>query len=182
MKKVTNFVVIIVILSTVAIIGLSFIGCKQTTPEAITVVTTVINTSTTTVATTAAITSAATAETTAKETETITKYTTSDQIKVTKPTPNQVIQSPLIVEGEARGTWYFEATFPVKLLDANGDVIASNPAQAQGEWMTEDFVLFKAELVFEKPSTDTGILILQKDNPSDLPENDASIEIPIRFK
>ncbi|MCL5073894.1 MAG: Gmad2 immunoglobulin-like domain-containing protein [Actinobacteria bacterium] len=178
MKKVTNFEIIIVILSIVAIIGLSFVGCKQAIP----VTTTAATTAVTTAATTAAITSATTAaETSAKETETTVKDTTSDQIKVTKPTPNQLIQSPLIVEGEARGTWFFEATFPVKLLDANGNIIASNPAQAQGDWMTEGFVPFKVQLDFVRPATDTGVLILQKDNPSGLSENDAKIEIPVRF-
>ena len=119
--------------------------------------------------------------TTAIETETTAKETISDQIRVTKPQPNQLIESPLMIEGEARGTWFFEATFPVKLLDANGDMIATYFAQAQGEWMTEDFVLFKAQLIFEKPVTDTGVLILEKDNPSGLTENDANIEIPVSF-
>ena len=119
--------------------------------------------------------------TTAIETETTAKETISDQIRVTKPQPNQLIESPLMIEGEARGTWFFEATFPVKLLDANGDVMATYFAQAQGEWMTEDFVLFKAQLIFEKPVTDTGVLILEKDNPSGLTENDANIEIPVSF-
>ena len=119
--------------------------------------------------------------TTAIETETTAKETISDQIRVTKPQPNQLVESPLMIEGEARGTWFFEATFPVKLLDANGDVIATYFAQAQGEWMTEDFVLFKAQLIFEKPVTDTGVLILEKDNPSGLTENDANIEIPVSF-
>jgi hypothetical protein len=119
--------------------------------------------------------------TTAIETATTAKETISDQIRVTKPQPNQLIESPLMIEGEARGTWFFEATFPVKLLDASGDVIATYFAQAQGEWMTEDFVLFKAQLIFEKPVTDTGVLILEKDNPSGLTENDANIEIPVSF-
>ena len=121
-------------------------------------------------------------ETEATASETNTKDNTSDQIKVTNPIPNQVVESPLTVEGEATGTWFFEATFPVNLLDANGDVIASNPAKAQGEWMTQDFVPFIAQLIFEKPATDTGVLVLKKDNPSGLPENDASIEIPILFE
>lgn len=119
--------------------------------------------------------------TSAMEAETTIKDTNSDQIKVINPQPNQVIQSPLIITGEARGTWYFEATFPLKLMDANGNEIATHYAQAEGEWMTEDFVPFKAELIFEKPSTDTGILILEKNNPSGLPENDDSIEIFLKF-
>ena len=109
------------------------------------------------------------------------KGASTDQIKVTKPLPNDVVVSPLTIEGEARGTWFFEATFPVKLLDANGDAIAIHFAQAQDEWMTEDFVAFKAQIEFEKPSTDTGMLILEKDNPSGLPENDADIRIPVSF-
>ena len=129
---------------------------------------------------TEAITAKETVAITVKETETTAKDT-SNHIKVTKPLPNQLVESPITIEGEARGTWFFEATFPVKLMDADGNLIAAHFAQAQGEWMTEDFVLFAAELIFEKPSTDTGILILEKDNPSGLPENDASIEIPVRF-
>ena len=120
-------------------------------------------------------------ETTSNETETTSKEPAEDRIKVTKPLPNQVIENPLIIEGEARGTWFFEASFPVKLLDANGNVIASHFAQAQSDWMTENFVAFKAQIEFEKPSTDTGVLVLEKDNPSGLPENDAKIEIPVRF-
>jgi len=176
MKKVTNFTVIIVILSTVVIIGLLFVGCKQDMPATTTAATTAA-------VSTSAITSATTAtETTAEETETTVKDAASDQIKVTKPTPNQVIQSPLAVEGEARGTWYFEASFPVKLLDANGNVIAASPAQAQSDWMTDNFVPFKVQIEFKKPATSTGVLVLEKDNPSGLPKNAAKIEIPIRFE
>ena len=114
--------------------------------------------------------------TTSEETEAIT-----DQIRVSNPLSNQMIQSPLIIEGEALGTWFFEGVFPIMLLDSNGNAVARHFAQAQGEWMTEDFVPFKAQIEFEKPSTDTGILILEKDNPSGLPENDAKFEIPVRF-
>jgi hypothetical protein len=102
-------------------------------------------------------------------------------IKVTRPLLNEEISSPLKIEGEARGTWFFEASFPVKLTDQSGAVIASGIAQAQGDWMTENFVPFKAELVFI-PTSISGIIILEKDNPSGLPENSKSIEIPVVFK
>ena len=36
----------------------------------------------------------------------------ADMIRVDAPRPNQVIQSPLTVKGEARGAWFFEASFP----------------------------------------------------------------------
>jgi hypothetical protein len=102
-------------------------------------------------------------------------------IQITKPRPNETIQSPLEIKGEARGYWFFEADFPVKLLDENGELIASGIAQAQGDWMTEDFVPFESILEFEVPETDKGVLILEKDNPSGLPENADELRIPVRF-
>jgi hypothetical protein len=122
------------------------------------------------------------AETIPSEIETVLKNNISDQIRVIEPKPGQLIQSPVIVEGRARGTWFFEATFPVKLLDANRNVIASHYAQTHEEWMTEDFISFKAQIEFTRPSTATGIIVLEKNNPSDLNEYDAEIEIPIRFE
>ena len=106
-----------------------------------------------------------------------------DLIKVTAPLPNAVIQSPLTITGEARGFWFFEASFPVKLFDANGKELEINPTyiQAQGEWMTEEFVQFQAQIEFTKPSTKKGTLILKKDNPSGLPENADELIIPIFF-
>jgi len=104
-----------------------------------------------------------------------------EMIKLASPKPGDTVSSPLLIKGEARGTWYFEASFPVKLLDADGNIIAVHYAQAQGEWMTEEFVPFTSELIFDTPQTETGTLILQKDNPSGLEENDASIEIPVKF-
>ncbi len=108
--------------------------------------------------------------------------TTSSLIRLTTPQPNTEITSPLIVTGEARGNWYFEASFPVRLLDGTGKEIAVTPAQAKGDWMTTNFVPFRAELTFVAPSTKEGTLVLQKDNPSGLPGNADEVKIPIRFK
>ena len=91
-----------------------------------------------------------------------------------------MVTSPLTVRGEARGTWYFEASFPVKLYDSNGTQIAITPAQAQSDWMTVDFVPYEAVLTFTA-TTQTGTLVLEKDNPSGEPANAASISIPVQF-
>lgn len=113
----------------------------------------------------------------------------NDMIKVVSPKANELVSSPLVVSGQARGTWYFEASFPVRLVDANGVELAVVPAQAQGDpatgevsWMTEDFVPFLATLNFAQPNSDTGKLILEKDNPSGLPEHADQVEIPVRFR
>ncbi|MDO8521451.1 MAG: Gmad2 immunoglobulin-like domain-containing protein [bacterium] len=104
-----------------------------------------------------------------------------ERIRVHTPTPNALIQSPFLVSGEARGSWYFEASFPVRLLDGNDEELAILPAQAQSEWMTPEFVPFELLLKWNTPKTKTGKLVLMKDNPSGLPEYDASVSIPVRF-
>lgn len=95
--------------------------------------------------------------------------------------PQAEIRSPVTVRGEIRGNWFFEGSFPVRILDANGKELAVVPARARGEWMTTDFVPFEATLEFASPATPTGTLVLEKDNPSDLPENAGAVRIPIRF-
>lgn len=106
-----------------------------------------------------------------------------DLIRLAEPRPNAEIKSPLTITGEARGTWFFEASFPVQLLLGDGRVLAEAPAQAEGEWMTENFVPFRATLTFEVPVTASrkGTLVLKKDNPSGLPEHDDELRIPVSF-
>jgi hypothetical protein len=106
----------------------------------------------------------------------------SDLIKVDNPRPNQIIESPLFIKGKARGSWYFEASFPIKLFDDNGFLLGARSAQALGDWMTTDFVDFSATLPFAVPSTPNGRLVLEKDNPSGLPENADELIIPVYFK
>jgi hypothetical protein len=107
--------------------------------------------------------------------------TKNDLIKVTNPVPNQLVSSPLTITGSARGNWYFEGSFPVEILDANGKQLAIKPAQAQGEWMTTNFVPFSVTLTFAKPTTATGTIVLHKDNPSDESKFDDELRIPVRF-
>ncbi len=104
-----------------------------------------------------------------------------DLIRVTSMKNNQVVDGSFTVTGEARGTWYFEASFPVRIEDAGGKVLAQGPAQAQGEWMTEDYVPFSITLNFVKPESGNGFIVFEKDNPSGLPENANELRVPIQF-
>lgn len=106
-----------------------------------------------------------------------------DQIRLTVPRPSTVIESPLTLRGEARGSWYFEASFPIRLIDADGNEVGlSQPyVMTEEEWMTENFVPFEETITFQSPETDTGVLILEKSNPSGMPENADELRIPIRF-
>ena len=106
----------------------------------------------------------------------------SNLIRVTKPARNAVAKSPLQIEGEARGVWYFEASFPVSLYDANGKLLARGPAMTAEEWMTQNFVPFALGLKFDPPTTATGTLVFEKDNPSGLPEHADEYRMPVRFR
>lgn len=104
-------------------------------------------------------------------------------IRVTSPNLNAKVSSPLFITGEARGYWYFEASFPIEIVDSKGNVLGKGIAQAKAEWMTENFVPFEATITFSKPFSETrGKIILRKDNPSGLRDNDDALEIPITFE
>lgn len=108
----------------------------------------------------------------------------SDIIRIETPQPGQSISSPLVIKGTARGSWFFEASFPVVLTNWDGLIIAQGVAQAKSDWMTTDFVPFEAILTFtvdKKAYSNKGALTLRKDNPSGLSQNDDSIEIPVVF-
>lgn len=115
--------------------------------------------------------------------EDVATTTERGMITVSAPLPNTKVTIPLLVTGSARGNWYFEASFPIRLVDTNGNTILQTHAEAQGEWMTENFVPFTATLTWSSTSTTatSGVLILMRDNPSGLPEHDAQIEIPVTF-
>lgn len=105
-------------------------------------------------------------------------------ISVETPLRGEKITSPLTVRGEARGYWFFEGSFPIIVVDWDGRIIGEGFATAEGEWMTESFVPFSGTITFSVP-TDTpylrGAIIFKKDNPSDLPEHDDALEVPVIF-
>lgn len=106
----------------------------------------------------------------------------SENIKVDSPTPNDVIESPLIISGEAVGTWMFEANMSVTLYDNDGNVVSEGNVMAQGDWMTDDMVPFEGTLEFEEQESGKGRLVINKANPSGLEENADEFVVPIYFK
>lgn len=110
------------------------------------------------------------------------RITATPEIIVLSPVQNTIITSPLIVEGLAKGTWYFEANLPIEIVDARHRSLGKKYATATKDWMSESLVPFKGEIEFQKPGTRTGYLILRKDNPSGMKGNEKSFEVPIDFE
>ncbi len=102
----------------------------------------------------------------------------TDNVKVFEPLPGSTVSRTFTIKGEARGTWYFEASFPINVLDKDGNVLWAAPAQAEGDWMTTEFVPFSALITIENYSG-PATLVLKKDNPSGLPEHEDSVSFAI---
>lgn len=108
--------------------------------------------------------------------------TPNGSIIIVTPQPGSVITSPLIVQGQATGTWFFEAVLPIQIIDGNGEIIGKGVVSAQADWMTEALVPFAGSIDFTAPNTPDGWVVVKKNNPSGLPENGDEFRIPIRFK
>ncbi len=106
----------------------------------------------------------------------------ADMIVVDNPFPGAVVGKQFSVTGKARGTWFFEASFPINVLDKDGKVIASGIGQALTEWTTTDFVAFKSDIKVPESYIGPATLVLKKDNPSGLEEKEASVSFPITIE
>lgn len=107
-----------------------------------------------------------------------------DLIRVTTPQPLATVTTPVQVTGEARGYWFFEASFPIVITDWDGRIIGEGFATADGDWMTESFVPFSGTVEIEIPEGtpySRGSIILQRANASGLPENDDALEFSIQL-
>lgn len=111
-------------------------------------------------------------------------YTSANGVvlRLDDPVQGVALSSPLTIRGQVPGTWSFEASFPVELRAADGSLLAQEPAQLQGDWMTEDYVPFEVVLTFDAPDQKTGTIVLRKDNPSGLSEHEDSVVVPVRFE
>lgn len=108
----------------------------------------------------------------------------ANMIRVELPFPGAVVGKEITVIGAARGNWFFEASFPIEVVDANGAIIArgiGEPRNGAG-WMTTEFVPFESTITVPATFTGTATLVLKNDNPSGMPENDRSISFPITIE
>ena len=95
---------------------------------------------------------------------------------------NTEITSPLEVRGTAPGTWFFEANIGLRLEDRQGNVLAQGYAMANGDWMTTSSLGFMGTIEFQATRDMDGYLVVAKDNPSGLPENDDERKLPVKIK
>lgn len=67
--------------------------------------------------------------------------------------------------------------------NSTGRTVGARYISAQGEWMTRQFVPYTGTVEFDVTGHEQrGTLVLKRDNPTDRPEQDRSVRIPIRFE
>lgn len=106
---------------------------------------------------------------------------TVEVVTVDEPVPHGRITNPLVVRGKVAGSWFFEANFPIVVLDEHRHAIGVGFGVARGDWMTEKPVKFTASVKLKDTDGDRGFVVLHRANPSDDRTLDAKVEIPIRF-
>jgi hypothetical protein len=101
----------------------------------------------------------------------------------TQPADGSKVMSPLEVTGVAPNDWYFEAVFPLKLIGADGAVIAEAPAQAQTDWTVAGPVTFKGRFAFTVDKDTPATLVLEEDMPGQDDKGDdkpaRTVRIPV---
>ncbi len=96
-------------------------------------------------------------------------------------TPGQVVANNQVINGQMKGSYFFEANMVGMLLDANKNVLKQFPITATSDWMTSDPVSFSFKLNLTGIPTGPGYIRLHNDNPSGLPANDKYVDIPVVF-
>ncbi len=106
----------------------------------------------------------------------------SDSILISSPRPNQEIESPFVIQGKAKGSWFFEGQMSAVVYDSENKKIGEAILTADGEWMTEGFVPFSGILEFSQKSESVGKLIIKNANPSGLAENSRELIVPVLIR
>lgn len=102
---------------------------------------------------------------------------------VISPRPGDIIKSPLTVEGTVPSGWMFEGVIPIKIVDEYGNLIVQGLGSelTPGSWQSGIPIDFEGVLEYTTTAK-KGFVVLEKDNPSGLPENGDKYEIPVNFE
>jgi hypothetical protein len=93
--------------------------------------------------------------------------------------PGDKVSGVLAYQGVVKGAYFFEANIRINILDKNKKVLKQDHALATTDWMTAGPVSFGGIIDLTGLPKGDAYFEIHNDNPSDLPQNDKSILIPI---
>ncbi len=104
-------------------------------------------------------------------------------VAISLPHAGDLVTSPAAIEGTVvGGGWFFEASFPITIVDADGTVLGQASAQALGDWTSTGTVPFAASVPFTTPHSATGTIFFAKYNASGNPKDVGSFSMEVRFR
>jgi archaellum component FlaF (FlaF/FlaG flagellin family) len=122
-----------------------------------------------------------------EETPKLEKAVLADWINVDSPAINEKVSSPVTVKGTARGSWFFEASAPVDVVNWDGLIIGQGymTVDEGHSWMTTDYVPFTGTITYDASQLgayDHGWIIFKRDNPSGESKFDRALEVRVLLK
>ncbi len=96
--------------------------------------------------------------------------------------PGSEVSGVKSYRGTVKGAYFFEANIRVNVLGVNKQLLKAGNAVAKTDWMTDGPVDFEGNVDFTGLPKGSAYIEIHNDNPSDLPQNDKSILIPIVIK
>ena len=106
----------------------------------------------------------------------------SESVQVQTPGAGATVENTFTIAGSAPNSWYSEAVFPIQVRDVSDNVIGRGQGHAQSDWTIPGAVVFTSSITLDGIYKGAATLILMRDNPSGLPQNDDSVTIPIIVK
>lgn len=106
------------------------------------------------------------------------------EIKVESIVSGDEVQSPAVIEGEAKANWFHDEKFSVFIWDSQERIIGTGVAQAKGDIDQNDLgamVPFIATVDFTLSDLQTGYIVLQKQNSLGAPVKQGAVKIPVHF-
>ncbi len=91
------------------------------------------------------------------------------------------VTSPLTLKGYVPANWVFEGQFQLFLLDSRRREILHAPVHVEADPSHQKSVLSFDQTFNFSASDKSGFLVLRNDNPSGLPQNQKSLEIPVQL-
>lgn len=102
-----------------------------------------------------------------------------EQVIIYTPNNNDIINSPITIIGQIPGNWAVEGDFMAYVKDSDGNNIGESIVKINGDWTATDLVPFSTTISFD--GSGAGTVVLQKDNPSGLPENDDQVVLNVQL-
>ena len=103
-------------------------------------------------------------------------------IYISTPEPGDTVDCNLTIEGRVPSDWFFEGSFPLQIIDEQGNILLTDKITTEEDWMTNKYIDFSKAINCNENCKENINLKLLKDNPSGLEKYDDFVVIDLKLK